>query len=336
MVSSRDGASKGLNGFNPSTIGEGGKSPDAPTPQLAGLVDELAQALGVARESFNDRRAPDSAPTATVQQPAPSPQPPPSSLPVAIGRHLFDDEEDDAHMPIPSTWRAPPEPPKKTASMHDQLRAAGLGFATGLALVVPVVLLLTGKFGDLPFSNTLHSTQATKRAAAPVTPTPSSSFGSTATASVPSSVPAPTSSTPSYTTASTASPSPAVAKSSQAVPGTFVQSPPATRNVVTTAVTPAQIEPEAPPPPDYSEAVAEAKQRIADGDIVGARDVLSKAAAANNVEALLILGETYDPNMLAAWGARGASSDVAIARSLYGRALAAGSDQARGRLKALE
>jgi hypothetical protein len=63
---------------------------------------------------------------------------------------------------------------------------------------------------------------------------------------------------------------------------------------------------------------------------------LGRAAAANNAEALLLLGETYDPNMLTAWGARGATADVAISRSLYGRALAGGMEHARARLKALE
>jgi hypothetical protein len=49
-----------------------------------------------------------------------------------------------------------------------------------------------------------------------------------------------------------------------------------------------------------------------------------------------MLGETFVPNVLAAWGALGATADVAISRSLYGRALAGGMDQARARLKALE
>jgi hypothetical protein len=49
-----------------------------------------------------------------------------------------------------------------------------------------------------------------------------------------------------------------------------------------------------------------------------------------------MLGEAYDPNVLAAWGARGARAVVAISRSFYGRALAGGMDEARARLKALE
>src|SRR5690606_18138429 len=57
-------------------------------------------------------------------------------------------EEDDAAMPIPSTWRTPPEPPK-SGTLRDQLRAAGLGFATGLAVIVPVVLVMTGRLGDV-------------------------------------------------------------------------------------------------------------------------------------------------------------------------------------------
>jgi hypothetical protein len=49
------------------------------------------------------------------------------------------------------------------------------------------------------------------------------------------------------------------------------------------------------------------------------------------------LAETYDPNMLATWGARGASlADIFKARSLYGRALAGGQAVVRSRLKALD
>jgi TPR repeat protein len=48
------------------------------------------------------------------------------------------------------------------------------------------------------------------------------------------------------------------------------------------------------------------------------------------------LAETYDPNMLAAWGTRGVAADVAKAKALYGEALERGVARARRRLEALQ
>ena len=46
--------------------------------------------------------------------------------------------------------------------------------------------------------------------------------------------------------------------------------------------------------------------------------------------------ETYDPNMLAAWGTRGAVADVAKARALYAKALNQGVGKAMMRLEGLK
>ena len=48
------------------------------------------------------------------------------------------------------------------------------------------------------------------------------------------------------------------------------------------------------------------------------------------------LAETYDPNMLAAWGSRGVAADVAKARALYRKALNLGVANAQNRLEALK
>jgi hypothetical protein len=58
-------------------------------------------------------------------------------------------------------------------------------------------------------------------------------------------------------------------------------------------------------------------------------------AAGGNAQALFALAETYDPNMLAAWGTIGMQGDVAKARELYTKALAGGLHEADARLKAL-
>ena len=47
------------------------------------------------------------------------------------------------------------------------------------------------------------------------------------------------------------------------------------------------------------------------------------------------LAETYDPNMLAAWGTRGVTADPAKARALYQKAFDLGMARAQYRLDAL-
>jgi hypothetical protein len=74
---------------------------------------------------------------------------------------------------------------------------------------------------------------------------------------------------------------------------------------------------------------------IAGGDVGGARKAFSRAASTGDAAATMALAETYDPNMLAAWGARDIKPDVGTARMLYGKALDAGIAKARTRLEAL-
>ena len=47
------------------------------------------------------------------------------------------------------------------------------------------------------------------------------------------------------------------------------------------------------------------------------------------------LAETYDPNMLAAWGTRGGDADAAKARALYQKSFGLGVARAQNRLDAL-
>ncbi|MCL4766077.1 MAG: hypothetical protein KJZ80_07590 [Hyphomicrobiaceae bacterium] len=289
MDSSRDGYVRKLNGHG-AGAGENGRQHEAPQPQLPGLVDELAQAMGMARDSLE---RPDPANMSAAAAPLPA---------MSIHRSLFDDEEDDAAMPIPSTWRAPPEPPD-AGPLRDQLRAAALGFATGLAVIVPVVLLLTGRFGDVSFDALLGGSE-------PLAPTVAR------TTVVPAQLPV------------------------------QVQQ----RTVSTTLVTPAQMpqaaaveaaatEPQQPQPAEagasWSSAIAEGRARILSGDIMGGREMLGPAAAADEPEAFMALAETFDPNMLAAWGVRDVGADVQRARGLYRKALDAGLEPARNRLEAL-
>lgn len=79
-----------------------------------------------------------------------------------------------------------------------------------------------------------------------------------------------------------------------------------------------------------------AERLIAQGDISGARKILAQVAASGMPQALLALAETYDPNVLAAWGVRSAEADSERARHLYQGALVAGVEQARRRLETLD
>jgi len=75
---------------------------------------------------------------------------------------------------------------------------------------------------------------------------------------------------------------------------------------------------------------------IAGGDIVLARGLLERNMSTGSADILFALAETYDPNMLAAWGVRDLRADSGQARSLYERALAGGIGKARHRLQGLQ
>lgn len=90
------------------------------------------------------------------------------------------------------------------------------------------------------------------------------------------------------------------------------------------------------PKDDGRQALKLAERLIAQGDIAGAREILARVAAEGTPHALLALAETYDPNVLAAWGVRSAEADAERARHLYTSALVAGVEQARRRLETLD
>jgi hypothetical protein len=83
------------------------------------------------------------------------------------------------------------------------------------------------------------------------------------------------------------------------------------------------------------EILARAARRIENGDIAGARELLAGAELQASGQAAFALAETYDPNMLTAWGTRGAVADAAKARALYAKALNLGVGKAMARLEGL-
>jgi hypothetical protein len=77
------------------------------------------------------------------------------------------------------------------------------------------------------------------------------------------------------------------------------------------------------------------KDLIASGDIAAARLVLQRAADANDAQAALALGATYDPLVLRELKVYGLTADPAMARSWYEKARAFGSDTATRRIEML-
>ena len=229
---------------------------------------------------------------------------------------------DDEPMPIPSTWRRDTYGDDERAH-RQQMGAALLGLAAGLAIVVPVVLWMSGVFdphkgkpGAMQHTVASASTSASDLKAAEVR-------------------------TVKVQVRPVEKPVEAVA---QFVTGSV--DPRA-------ALEPAQAAPEQPaasalaarfadpqPPPDgrgrVDELLAQASRRVESGDVAGAREMLGSAEEAGQGPVSFALAETYDPNMLAAWGARGAVADVAKARALYRKALSLGVVSAQNRLEALQ
>jgi hypothetical protein len=81
------------------------------------------------------------------------------------------------------------------------------------------------------------------------------------------------------------------------------------------------------------EVQALATQRIKGGDILGARAILLQAPeTATSGQLAFMLAETYDPNMLASWQARGITANPEHARQHYRRARELGDNRAQTRL----
>jgi hypothetical protein len=222
---------------------------------------------------------------------------------------------DDEPMPIPSTWRRPAAHDEDRWVRH-QMGAAVLGLAAGLMIVVPTVLWLSGWFDP----------QKAKPAA--VSRVAAVSSDSKASADAPAvravkvqvrPVERPPEAAQQYVTGSI-EPRSAV----QAV--LPVEPAPAATAVARL------IEPKA----RLEELLTQAAQRIERGDVAGAREVLAGADDGAQGPVTFALAETYDPNMLAAWGSRGIVADVAKARALYRKAASLGIARAQTRLEALK
>lgn len=81
--------------------------------------------------------------------------------------------------------------------------------------------------------------------------------------------------------------------------------------------------------------IARASALLRHGDISAAQTVLERAAETGSAQATFLLAQTYDPDILSAWGAYGTRGEVTRARQLYANAHASGIQEAEYRFNAL-
>ena len=214
---------------------------------------------------------------------------------------------DDEPMPIPSTWREPAVSDDQRW-YRQQMGAAFLGLVAGLMIVVPSVLWLSGRIGPLRIG------AAAEHEVAAVSGDKGGDFKTVKVQVRPVPVP--------------------VEKRVESA-AQYVTRPPAdrqsTETVSLTAADARMAEARR-----VEEILAQAVRRVSSGDVIGARDMLAAAEDGAQGPVTFALAETYDPNMLAAWGSRGVTSDVVRARALYRKALELGVTKANMRLEALK
>jgi len=244
-------------------------------------------------------------------------QPTPFFAPQPMVPPPLDLDHDDEPMPIPSTWRQP------LAQDDDrwfrrQMGSAFLGLIAGLMIVVPAVLWLSGYFSPQTSGPTAASRVAPS--AADARAARETRVDDVKTVRVPARpmdladvVEKPPESAAQSVTANVEQPRPAEAQ----VP------------VIATEplIDPTKVR--------IDGLLAQVAERIDSGDISDAREMLANADDGGQGAVSFALAETYDPNMLAAWGTRGVTADAAKARALYHKAFDLGVTQAERRLDAL-
>lgn len=224
------------------------------------------------------------------------------------------------------------------------LRHGARGFATGLAIVVPAALWMSGRL-DGPVQPPARIPAVV---IAPVSVKPVEAPKASLAAPAPTAAP-----TTQMTLVATAAPAAGLARQSPPVEqprsDTLRDSSPMARSgdEAAAAVAIPASEPEARLPlastPTEAAAPAEemagrleaARALVGEGDVLAARAVLAEAALASIPEAAYVIAETYDPNVLAALGITDVRAEVELARLFYERALTGGIDAARQRLEGL-
>jgi hypothetical protein len=270
-----------------------------------------------------------------------------SSPPAAHGRQgePFHADDDDEPMPIPSTWRET-ESREEDRWFSQQMGAALLGLVAGLMIVVPTVLWLSGW---LDTSKTKGA--AGVQAAAGMAPEtrlaearPASDVR-TLKVQVHALDKAPEPTSP-YVTGSleprllpdqrrAGEPAFAAGQTRTTDVGATEPKPEArVAQAKVVEVNAAEVK-VADARAVLEDMLAQAKRHVESGDIATAREILMAADDGRQGPVSFALAETFDPNMLAAWGSRGIVADVAKAKALYRKALGLGVASAQNRLDAL-
>jgi hypothetical protein len=296
---------------NQASRARGGVPTNAELTSLANLVSAAAAHQRTLAPVFKDGLS-----ALSYSQPRPAPAPQPTTMPQLELGH------DDEPMPIPSTWRQPP-PQDDDRWFRQQMGAAVLGLIAGLMIVVPAVLWLSGFFSAQRPGPTAAGRVAP--AAIEATASPDTKTADVRTVKVRPVDPArpverPPEKAAQFVTSSIEPPRP--------VPVEARPLPPP----VPVATAARLIDPKA----RIEELLAQAAQRVESGDVTGAREMLAGADDGGQGSVSFALAETYDPNMLAAWGTRGVAADAAKARALYRKAFSLGVARAQNRLDALK
>jgi hypothetical protein len=210
---------------------------------------------------------------------------------------------DDEPMPIPSTWREPAVSDDQRW-YRQQMGAAFLGLVAGLMIVVPSVLWLSGRIGPLKLGGPAEHEVAALSG---------DKGGDIKTIKV------------------QVRP---VEKRVESAAQYVTRPPPERQSTETVSLTASDAR--MAEARRVEEILAQAVRRVSSGDVLGARDMLAAAEDGAQGPVTFALAETYDPNMLAAWGSRGVTSDVVRARALYRKALELGVSKANMRLEALK
>lgn len=231
--------------------------------------------------------------------------------------------------PMPISWLSPvkPQPP---SAMLRHLTGAALGLTVGLAIAVPVVLWQKGRIDPVGSIAEIAANFGLAEAAPK--------------AAVMTEVREPAPREPAVEVVRAVPRSVAVPVEATRPASVIVSVPPAAEPTSVAALKPAVVE-AAPAQVEVTPAQREAaraealledaRRLIGEGDFRTARSVLEDQAIAAMPDARFLLAETYDPNYLAARGARTVRAEVPRAIELYRLALDGGIEAARQRISAL-
>jgi hypothetical protein len=222
------------------------------------------------------------------------------------------------------------------------------GFAIGAIVVAPTVVWLSGALDARPGTSGIRppAVVVSQVSSRPVSPSTTDQMSlSAATPAVPAIVTMAAPTEPPVPPAPTSPPVVPVQPASIAAAPVVLASPPDLQSVKPSPATPTNVAPaatviEAPPAVSAENVVAdlleEARALVLAGRVVDARELLTQPEMRASAEAMYVLAETYDPNVLAALSITQVRAEPMRARALYEQALGEGLTAARQRLRALD